>query len=147
MTVRLRSAEPLDGPRIFDLLLEAQSIEWPEVAVNAAKARKEIADVIRDGMAIVAEENEEVVGSVGLRLSDWWFSDELFWLMPWIYVRKDRRRSRIGVKLILAVRRFAVRQPVPVIPTLFTRTDTTRKSVLFSRYFEPLGGAYMVRRP
>lgn len=146
MTLIIRPAETIDGARIFDLLVDAHTAEWPDVPINAAKARRTIDEVIRDGIAIVAEDSEEIIGSFGLRLSDWWFSDDVFWLMPWIYVRHDHRRSRTGVKLILAVRRFAERSPVPVIPTLFTRTDTARKSMLFSRYFEPLGGAYMVRR-
>lgn len=146
MTVRLRPADQLDGPRIYELLLEAQSLEWPDQAVNGLKARSMIAEVISDGVAMVAEDNEEIVGSFGLRLTDWWWSDNVMWIMPWIYVRKDHRNSRTAVKMLLAIRRFGQRSPVPVVPTLFTRTDAVRKSMLFSRYFEPLGGAYVVRR-
>lgn len=146
MTAVVRPAALSDASRILDLLLDGHALEWPQISLNVDKGRAVIAHVITDGICMVAEDGDDIVGSFGLQLCDWWYSDEMFWALPWLYVRPDRRRGIIGIKFLRAIRRFGLRSPVFVIPTLWTRTDAARKSVLFSRYFEPLGGAYIVRR-
>jgi len=137
-----RPATPDDMDALKELLREMHA-ENGLAPVNEEKAIATIEKVISDGMAILAERDGVLVGSVGLFPTKFWYSDTVYLADFWTYVRKDQRVTKTAMDLLRFVRVFAKETGLPIITGPVTPVDLERKTVFYRRAgFEPIGALF-----
>lgn len=72
------------------------------------KATAQVFICMKEGATLVARDDGGViVGAIGMRERDFWYSNEIFMENLFFYVAPERRFGDVGVKLMMAVRRIA----------------------------------------
>lgn len=138
MQTNIRFATADDASAIYELLL-AMHEENGLYSLSCDKVKGKIRDVIDHGVAIVATEDEKIVGSVGLIPCQLWYTNDWNLSDVWVFVHPDHRRSLHAKNLLLAIKQTAARLKIPIMTGVVSRKQTEGKVRLFSRYFEPIG--------
>lgn len=144
MNATIRTARPADVGGLTELMLEFRDTEWPDISPNEDKIAEFMGRVIRDGIVFLAEDGGRIVGSLGIKPTQWWFSDDHFLMEHWFYVARSHRRSTIAPRLLRKAKEFQKRAVAPMVVGLFARRDVARKTKLFRRHFQPVGETYIV---
>lgn len=121
-------------------------------SLSTRKLAENVEDVLANGRVLLAIENEAIVGTVGLYVGSFWYSEERVLMDSWIYT-STRAKDRLATfrALIKEVRAEGIDRGLPVIITLFCEDDKNQKANLFGRYgdmvlkgfhFNPVGGDY-----
>lgn len=147
----LRWAQPEDRPAVIGLLFEMHA-EVGIFPLSLQRLEENVDEVLRQGRVLLAVENGAVVGSVGLYVGSFWYSEEKVLMDTWIFT-SARAGDRLSVfrDMIAAVRMEGEEQGLPIVLTLFCEDAENRKTRLFSRYgdmvlkgfmFKPVGGDF-----
>ena len=136
--VKIRMGRPGDEQKLLELLITIFE-ESPVATKNEDKALAFITEILQHGVVIVAEIEDEIIGSIGLSPNDWWFSDDVFLADQWVIVHKDHRNSRAINRMLTKAKGFSDKSGVPLVLGVFSFTDTARKQKLFAKSFDPLG--------
>lgn len=97
----IRKATILDASSIYAMLLQMHDeIQFDVGEVNLKKLSECVLTVINNGVALVAMDNQTIVGSIGGVYTTEWWSDEQVLGDLWFYVYKDHRSSKAGIGLI-----------------------------------------------
>ena len=143
MTPKIRVAVRADLTQIYELLREGHDREMPMIPIDRLKALKFIARVLETGVILVAVVNGKIVGSIGVIPDQWWFSDRWFLREYWTYVSPAHRRSRIAVKLIKQIKKFADKARMPLMIGVFSYNQAKRKNKLYRKHFKPMGEFFL----
>lgn len=106
---------------------------YPEcglLELDIEKAATEIDEVFRDGIVFNARgEDGKLVGSLGVMFSDLlWYSRQPLFGDKWFYVLPEERLERVGVDLMLALRREADKRKVPAIAGMMNPRRPQRRT-------------------
>lgn len=109
MSVTVRAGALEDFVKIFELLRRMHE-EIGFGPINGEKAAQRIAAVLEDGTALLAELDGKIVGSIGLQVSNPWYTDTGFIGDLWTYVIPQARSTRAAFLLIEAAKRLSKAQ-------------------------------------
>jgi N-acetylglutamate synthase-like GNAT family acetyltransferase len=133
----IREATQDDVPALMDLL-RLMHDENGMAPIDVAKVLNHVLHVLRDGRVLVAEIDGRIVGSLGLELKSWWYSQASFIGDHWFFVSPNHRTSSAAIDLVNAARRLSKRAAVPLLLGVLTPADTERKNLFFRRKFPTL---------
>ena len=143
MTIVVRRATENDGDSIVRLL-EAMHAENGLGAVNRQKALAVIADVLSNGIALIAEDNGHPVGTVGAKVASWWYSDDEYVGDYWTFVVPEARKTSAAIRLISALRQTAKAMKLPLVTGPVTPIEPEEKCRFYRRLgLRPIGGLFM----
>lgn len=146
----LRIATPTDIELIGDLL----RLMHTEIGIgraNEAKARVAVTDIVNKGQCIVATKGGKIVGSIGLALTSFWYSSDVFMIDQWFFVHPEFRADKNeggenaghASKLVEAAKAAADLRGVPLVIQVGSTKDTMAKVRWFSKRMQPFGGAFV----
>ena len=137
--MRIERATEKHKEKILWLLL-AMYEETGKCAINVEKVNTRIATLIATGWVIIAVDDEdEIVGSIGLGIYSEWYSKEELLADYWTFVHPKARNTRAFVLMIRAVTELADKLKMPFVTAVKAEKDTDRKNKLFGRYLNPAG--------
>lgn len=150
----LRFAKSDDEESICVLLGEMHQ-EIGLFPLSMRKVMKQVREVLKDGRALVAEIDGHIVGSIGLLGSEPWYSEQQIITDYWIFVSSEiPKRLSVFRAMIAKVTEYAKETRMPLVLTLYSEKDRSRKTMLFERYgnkimtgfkFSDVGGDYRVQ--
>jgi len=141
----IRKATYLDIPPLLMLLsdmhqespLDLGEIDW-------TKTVQHVITSIEQGACFVAEDDNEVIGSVGGYFGCEWFSNRNTLGDLWFYVRPERRSTSAGHDLITAFKQLSNETNVPVKMGHVFGDDLDRKDKFYKRHgFKRIGASYV----
>jgi|TARA_A100000172_G_scaffold74751_1_gene57089 N-acetylglutamate synthase-like GNAT family acetyltransferase len=99
--MQIREATMQDIKPIYEMLLNMHSETKIKLApVKPEKLYNTIKLALEEGIVLVAEIKNKIVGSIaGIANTDWW-SDEKSLRDLWFYVRPENRKSTVAIKLV-----------------------------------------------
>ena len=102
-------------------------------SVNTEKLVNKINEALHQGVILIAQKDDKVVGSIGgLIVSDWW-SDEKHLSDLWFYVSPSCRKSKAAVLLSKGFIKIAKEAKLPVRLGHVFSGDVDRKDKFFER--------------
>lgn len=139
----MRVATPDDLEAVYQLLLVMHG-EYANIGrVDAAKARGAILDIIKSGGCIVAEQNGEIVGSVGIFKSASWFSSDEVWSDQWFFIHPDHRKHGLATQFIACLKAAANSENRPFVLSVNTTARTLTKLKYFKKHMQQFGGSFI----
>lgn len=138
----LRIATPADLDAICDLL-RSMHYEIGVGRVDEEVARGAISEVISKSLCVVVERNGAIVGSVGLAMTQWWYSKDLFLTDQWFFVSPDSRQFGLATRLINFVKLMSEKWKVPAVISVGTTVETLSKLKFFKKHLQPFGGSFI----
>lgn len=148
--MKARPATPDDKPAIL-LLLDLMHAEIGQFPINRAKVEQTVDDLFESGRIAVIEEDENVIGTIGLYAWECWYSDQALLSDQWVYIAEEHRTWPAFNSLITIATELAEQAGMPFLLSLYTLKDTERKEFLFQRFadqlvrgyqFTPVGGTF-----
>jgi len=126
----IRRATPADLAAIVALgpFMMTQTL----LAVDHAKAAREVHRTLELGEAFVATGDGEVVGSVGFQVGEAWYSSQKLMMDKWLAVRPTHRRGILAGKLLLALEGEAKALGLPLF--FGVSGDSSNNKVFERRY-------------
>lgn len=113
--------------------------------IEARRAYGYIWGVLKNGAAWIAEDDEGIVGSIGLRPQEFWWSDVRFMEDAWFYVRPEKRNGSASRQLLRAAETFCKDAGMPLMLTITNSDDLERKDALYGRLgYERIGSVFMM---
>ena len=136
-----------DAGRIYDFLLNLYG-ENSVFALSERRSRESIASCLNMeqgtyGVTGLIEKDGKIVGAVGLRPSQMWYSDDWFLDELWNFVHPDHRNSDYAQRLIEFSQWAATRLGLPLVMGIVTKKRLAPKIRLYQR-FMPQIGAYFI---
>jgi GNAT superfamily N-acetyltransferase len=138
----LSVATPDDLEAVFQLLLVMHA-ENGIGRVDEPKARGAISEIIKNSGCLLAWQDNQIVGSVGLTMTSWWYSRGNFLTDMWFFVHPDHRTEGHATRLIGWMKSAADHSGVPVVLSVGTKTDALSKLKYFRKHLTPFGGAFI----
>lgn len=133
----IRKATPEDADAFVDLILNWDGITY----IRPDAVRRHFLKHWR--MALVAEKDGKLIGSIGLAKDCFWWCDVEYLGDVWYFVHPQYRASRVGLNLLNAAKRSAEKAMLPLIMGVVHGGDIQRKDKFFERNgFTRLGGTY-----
>ena len=141
--VTCRLAVKTDVPVIFSLL-EGMHGEFDEMLppINPEKLYRAIEESV-NVCVIIAENKGKIVGSIGLYVMEWWFSDSKSLADNWTYVAPGSRRSKAATLMVRKAKEFSDRAGVPLMMGVFSPIQTDKKNTFYRRHFKPMGEMFV----
>lgn len=150
----VRWADEHDATSIFNLLCEMHS-EIGEFPLSELKVAEHVNDVLSTGKSVVALIDGKIIGSIGLIGAEPWYSRSKIITDDWIFVSpKVPKRLSVFRALMAEVKQYAISVHIPLVISLYSGKENSRKSKLFNRYgkeimrgfqFMEVGGEYRVQ--
>lgn len=144
--VSYRAAGPKDAPALLELVLEGLE-ESAFATINPLKVFRHVVLTLETGIAYVAEVDGDLVGSVGIMpvAEGLWYSDDVFLMDSWMYVRPEFRAYGIFPALVDKMQQFRERAGGPPLAVgVLSKKDAALKSRLYRRHFTPVGEVFAV---
>jgi|TARA_R110000787_G_scaffold109661_2_gene218211 hypothetical protein len=132
--VECRRANLFDVSAITAMLIEMHNgAEIKLTSVNTEKLVNKINEALHQGVILIAQKDDKVVGSIGgLIVSDWW-SDEKHLSDLWFYVSPSCRKSKAALLLSKGFIKIAKEAKLPVRLGHVFSGDVDRKDKFFER--------------
>tara|TARA_R110000823_G_scaffold201344_3_gene332214 strand:- start:181 stop:618 length:438 start_codon:yes stop_codon:yes gene_type:complete len=132
--VECRRANLFDVSAITAMLIEMHNdAEIKLTSVNTEKLVNKINEALHQGVILIAQKDDKVVGSIGgVIVSDWW-SDEKHLSDLWFYVSPSCRKSKAAVLLSKGFIKIAKEAKLPVRLGHVFSGDVDRKDKFFER--------------
>lgn len=111
--------------------------------LDKPKARGAISQIIDSGGCFVARQDDRIVGSAGLFMTEWWYSREKALFDQWFFVHPDYRKYGHATRLIAALKAAGRTGRIPVVLQVASTVDTLSKLKFFRRHLTPFGGAFV----
>jgi len=138
----LSVATPDDLEEVFTLLLVMHA-ENGVGRLDEPKARGAISEIINSGGCLISKQNGKIVGSVGLTMTSWWYSQDRFLVDEWFFVHPDHRAEGHATQLIGWMKTAAQTCGTPVVLSVGTTVDALSKLKYFRKHLTPFGGAFI----
>ena len=142
--VTYRLATSADRDALRAMLLDMRS-EMGIGSLNRDKGFAVLDKVIAGGLAIVAEIDNAIVGSIGLFIGDWWYSDDQFVGDYWTYVDPVARNSFIALRMIEVAKTIARGLGLPLVMSVINPIDGIKVSRLYRRRLTLIGETFLWR--
>ena len=129
-----RRANLFDVSAITAMLIEMHNgAEIKLTSVNTEKLVNKINEALHQGVILIAQKDDKVVGSIGgMIVSDWW-SDEKHLSDLWFYVSPSCRKSKAALLLSKGFIKIAKEAKLPVRLGHVFSGDVDRKDKFFER--------------
>lgn len=111
--------------------------------VNETKALGVITQTINAGHCLITRDQGQVVGSMGLYRSQWWYSDDPVFFDQWFFVHPKHRSSGHALRLISAMKAISAQNKTPFVLSVGTTVDTLEKLRFFRKHLQPFGGSFV----
>ena len=99
--MKIRKATMQDIKPIYEMLLSMHSETKIKLApVKPEKLYNTIKFALEEGIVLVAEVKNKIVGSIAGTINCDWWSDERSLKDLWFYVQPENRKSTIAIKLV-----------------------------------------------
>lgn len=132
MTDRIEFATQADGETIMALLEEMHEENGIE-PLDVDKTAHRVARVIDEGVVLLLVREGEVIGTMGLFETSFWYTSAAHLTDQWTYVHPDYREPHHFSQLIAAARKVAAEAGLPFRPALVSPVRTEAKARLFRR--------------
>lgn len=123
--MKIRAALPNEAPYLVRHVLLSHS-EVGHGGFNPVKVHAEIEGLIRDCLVLVASKDRELVGSIGLRQTDYWYNDDAMITDVWLYVMPEHRGFGTALKLLTEAKTAARLTGLPFYPAMTPRKNTEK---------------------
>ena len=150
-TIRVAEKTERDFKAVLRLLIDHFVKEHQMGSLSAnnkfslEKVVSEIAIAIGCKTWIVEDLTGGIIGSLGLKLTQPWYSTQSYYGDLWFYVLPEWRNSRVGQALIKEVKQFASGIDSPVLLGIYNMDDTERKLKLLQKSgLKLVGGTFLV---
>lgn len=138
----LRIATPADLEAICNLLRSMHD-EIGVGRVDEKTALGAISEIINQGYCVVVEKDGAIVGSIGLTLTQWWYSKDKLFTDQWFFVHPDHRKFGLATRLLNFVKAVGDRRGLPVVISVGTTIETLPKLKFFKKHLKPFGGSFI----
>lgn len=141
--VRLGQAEDILG--IVALIVEVhQSLAYVAPGIDRDKTYAYVLWLMQNGLVLVAEEDQMVVGSLGVEEVEPWYTRIKVLSDVWFYIKPEYRASRIAKEFLGVAKKVSDDSGMPVQFCVSHGFDLERKDVWFKRNgFRNVGGIYI----
>jgi len=154
MPLNVRTALPTDDQAILALLHEMHG-EIGIFPLSEARLIERVKELLTEGLVIVVENENMMVGTIGLYGGCLWYSDQKVLMDSWVFT-SNRAKDRLSVfrLLVKEAKETALDLGLPLILKLYFEVQKDKKHALFQRYgdmimqgfqFVPVGGDFKVR--
>ena len=134
----LRSANQQDIPRIAFLLMRMHE-ESGMGKLNMPKVERYIGATLARGVILIVEDDDLPIATMGLRVQDFWWSDDTALVDAFTYVAPEGRKSSAFRMMFRKAKEMANKAHMPLLMANFGHVDEERKSKLFRRIGKPMG--------
>ena len=143
--VNVRIATPNDEQELFKLLTEKLYYENGAFSVSPQKVVESIQHATRGqgGIIGIIDGDGEIAGSIGMRLGNFWYSDDWHIEELWNFVGEDYRRSEYAKNLIQFGKWAAETMKLVLNIDIISTHRTEAKVSLYSRQLTPVGCFFM----
>lgn len=149
-TFGVRRALPVDEQRVYDHLMILHS-ENGLAPVDENKVWTEIRQATHGDGGIIGliEGPKGIEGSIGLKLSSFWYTSQIHWEERWVYVCADYRRTTHAKRLIGFAKWCADEMtkhagvPVNLYVGIMTFKALEPKMRLYQRSFQQIGALFI----
>lgn len=148
MNVTVRPAEASDEQPLMEMLVAMHGEARAELpGPNMIKSYTALHDMIETEVVITAlNEQDEIVGALGLKRNEWWFSDVVCLFDRFFYVVPAARASYAANLLIDAGGEYSTGVGLNWYFANTSGIDIVRKEKFLRRKgFIPIGGVYLRR--
>ena len=114
-------------------LLRVMHAENGEAPINVDKVTAHIGHVLEQGVVIIAERDDEIVGSIGLMKDSYWYSDATRLGDYWTFVHPDHRASRIAKRMIKQAKMEAQYRGLPLYLGIVSPVELETKMKFYAR--------------
>lgn len=108
-------------------------------SVNVDKVERHVRTTLDKGVILIIEDGNQPRAAMGLRIQDFWWSDDKALMDAFTYVAPEARRSRAFRMLFNEAKKMATQSGLPLLMANFGPVDEDRKSKLFKRLGKQLG--------
>ena len=142
MTVRLATRR--DEPAIYDLLLLLYAENaMAEIAPRKVQRVIKAATRARGGIIGVVDGHDGIVASVGLKLDQWWYSDEWHLGEMWVHIHPDHRDESHERDLIAFAKQCAARLGLSLLMGIISGHRVPAKVRLYQRMIPQCGALFL----
>lgn len=148
----LRLATPDDLEQIGKLLW-MMTAEIGVGRVNEPKAREAVSNIVnaKNGACILAERKGQIVGTLGLTMTSWWYSSDRFMTDLFFFVHPDHRADLTeggenaghASRMIAWAKAAADKARVPLVLSVGTDIDAIPKIRFMRKHLTPFGGSFI----
>ncbi len=140
----VRLAGPDDEDEVYDLLMKLY-LENSMAELSSAKVRQTIrrATNEKDGFIGVIPGPDGLEATVGLFLSQWWYTDDWHVEEYWNFVHPDHRRTGHANRLISWSKWISDSLHMPMLMGILTKTQLEPKMRLFQRKMPQVGALFL----
>lgn len=140
----VRMARQDEGDAIYDMLMELHE-ENGMFRLDPERTRKTINDLLdpMTGIIGVIDGPTGLEGSIGLYITEWWYTSDPHLTEFWNFVRKDCRRSTHAKRLLEFAKWCADHLGIPLHVGIMTNARMEAKQRLYRRFLKPIGAYYM----
>lgn len=108
-------------------------------SVNVDKVERHVRTTLQQGVILIIEDGNLPRAVMGLKISDFWWSDDRALMDAFTYVAPEARRSRAFRMMFNEAKKMALQAGLPLLMANFGPVDEDRKSKLFKRLGKQLG--------
>lgn len=125
-----------DAKAIGRLVLLDMYAEVGRAPLNANKAFGAIYTCVKEGNAAMIFDGERLVGTLGLVINEFWYSDEPQLVEQWAYLAPDYRGGDAGRALFSAARMIAHRLGFPHVTMIVFNARRARATTALAKIGE-----------
>ena len=108
-------------------------------SVNVNKVERHVRITLKQGVILIIEDGNLPRAVMGLKISDFWWSDDKALMDAFTYVAPEARRSRAFRMMFNEAKKMAIQAGIPLLMANFGPVDEDRKSKLFKRLGKQFG--------
>lgn len=108
-------------------------------SINVAKVERHVRTTLQQGVILVIEDGSLPRAVMGLKISDFWWSDDKALMDAFTYVAPEARKTRAFRMMVNEAKTMASQAGLPLLMANFGPVDEDRKSKLFKRLGRQLG--------
>ena len=108
-------------------------------SVNVDKVERHVRTTLQQGVILVIEDGSLPRAVMGLKISDFWWSDDKAIMDAFTYVAPEARKTRAFRMMVTEAKKMASQAGLPLLMANFGPVDEDRKSKLFKRLGRQLG--------
>lgn len=93
---------------------------------------------------VAVDDDNKIIGSIGLHESSPWWSESKYIADGWLYVLPEHRSSGVAGALLKAANEFSKSKGLPLLVGVLNSTDIEKKfSMMSKKGFAPVGGFFL----
>lgn len=108
-------------------------------SLNMPKVERYIGTTLARGVILMVEDDDFPVATMGLRVQDFWWSDDTALVDAFTFVAPEARKSGAFRMMFRKAKEMATNAHMPLLLANFGHVDEERKSKLFRRLGKPMG--------